>query len=183
MAGLGYFRHDKPSVGTGRIAPDMQKEVLWSPDGVMYILWISYQTGYVLTCGKLSFGTGPALAMSSIMVYPIDEYTPGLYLSYTVGSFGASYGEGRKSGEMLASLNSYPRHVACSSQGHYVRVLMDVLLFSQCGTPLVHRYCVFGGGGAHVFLRGNFMSRMRAFTVEADADGRLAWKRTWNDRL
>ena len=37
-------------------------------------------------------------------------------------------------------------------------VSTDALLFRWCGTPLVHRYCVFGGGGAHVSLRGNFMS-------------------------
>ena len=61
VVGLSYFRHDEPSVGTGRIAPDVQIEVLWSPDGFMYILWKSYQAGYVSTCGKLPFGTRPAL--------------------------------------------------------------------------------------------------------------------------
>ena len=56
-------------------------------------------------------------------------------------------------------------------------VSTDALLFSWCGMPLVHRYCVFSGGGAHVSLRGSSMSRLRAFTVKADADGRLACKR------
>ena len=79
MAGLSYFRHDEPSVGTGRIAPDVQKEVLWSPDGVLYILWKSYQAGYVSTCGKLPFGTWPARVMPSVTVYPTEGYTTGLY--------------------------------------------------------------------------------------------------------
>ena len=56
-------------------------------------------------------------------------------------------------------------------------VSTDALLLSRSGTPLVHRYHVFGRGGMLVSLRGDFISHIRAFTVQADADGWLAWKR------
>ena len=55
-------------------------------------------------------------------------------------------------------------------------VSTDALLFSQSGMPLVHRYHVFGRGGTHVSLCGSFMSRLRAFTMQADADRPLARK-------
>ena len=38
-------------------------------------MWKSHQAGYVSTCGKLSFETRPALAMPSVMVYPMEGYT------------------------------------------------------------------------------------------------------------
>ena len=47
-------------------------------------------------------------------------------------------------------------------------VSTDALLFSRSGMLLVHRYHVFGGGGAHVSVRGSFMSHLRTFTVQAD---------------
>ena len=37
-------------------------------------------------------------------------------------------------------------------------VSTDVLLFSQCGMPLIHHYRVLGRGGVHASLRGNYMS-------------------------
>ena len=56
-------------------------------------------------------------------------------------------------------------------------VLTDALLFSQSGTPLVHRYCVFGRAGAHASLRGSCMAKLRTFTVQVEAEGRWAHKR------
>ena len=56
-------------------------------------------------------------------------------------------------------------------------VSTDALLFSQCRTPLIYRYRVLGRGRAHTSLRGSYMSQLRAFTVQADSDGRLAHKR------
>ena len=58
---------------------ELRRMWMWSPDGVMYILWKSYQAGYISICGKLSFGTLPALAMPSVMVCPMEGYTTGLY--------------------------------------------------------------------------------------------------------
>ena len=48
---------------------------------------------------------------------------------------------------------------------------MAILLFSESGAPLKHHYCVFGHGGAHPSLRGSYITKMRIFTVQAEAEG------------
>ena len=53
-------------------------------------------------------------------------------------------------------------------------ISMDIILFSERGASLVHHYHVFGGGSAHISLRGSYMTKLRAFTVKAEAAGRWA---------
>ena len=50
----------------------------------------------------------------------------------------------------------------------------DVVLFSEHGSSLVHHYRVFGRSAAHTFLRGTFMTKLRVFTIRADAEAK--WK-------
>ena len=52
-------------------------------------------------------------------------------------------------------------------------VSTDVLLFSQCGVPLVHRYRVFSRASMHI----SYMIKLRAFTEQADAESRGSHKR------
>ena len=55
-------------------------------------------------------------------------------------------------------------------------VSTDALLFSQSGVPLVHRYRVFSQSGTHISLRGNYMTKLQAFTEQADAERRVSHK-------
>ena len=49
-------------------------------------------------------------------------------------------------------------------------VSTDALLFSRYGVPLVHRYRVFSRTGTHISLRGTYMTRLREFIEQADAE-------------
>ena len=73
-------------------------------------------------------------------------------------------------------VHAVPTSVKAVNLGKWFPPWTDALLFSQCGTPLIHHYRVFGWGGAYASLHMSFMSRLRAFTVQADADGHLARK-------
>ena len=53
-------------------------------------------------------------------------------------------------------------------------VSMDILLFSGRGASLGHHYRMFGGGSVHISLRGSYMTKLRAFTMQAEAAGRWA---------
>ena len=50
-------------------------------------------------------------------------------------------------------------------------VSADVLLFSGSGAPLIHCYRVFGRGGVNASLRGGYMTKLRVFTVQVEAEG------------
>ena len=58
-------------------------------------------------------------------------------------------------------------------------VTTDVLLFSRYGIPLVHRYRVFSRYGKHISLRGTYMTRLRDFLEQADAENQTLcnWER------
>ena len=60
---------------------------------------------------------------------------------------------------------------------HVSGVSTDVLLFSENGASLIHHYRVFGRGGAPASLRGKYMPKLRAFTVQAEAEARWARNR------
>ena len=47
----------------------------------------------------------------------------------------------------------------------------EVLLFSELGHALVHHYRVFQRGAAHVFLRRDYLTRLRVFVSQATAMG------------
>ena len=52
-------------------------------------------------------------------------------------------------------------------------VSTDVVLFSEYGSSLVHLYRVFGRqSAAHASLRGTFMTKLRVFTIRADAEAK-----------
>ena len=61
---------------------------------------------------------------------------------------------------------------------HVSGVSTDVLLFSKNGAPLIHHYRVFGQSGAHASLCGRFIMKLRAFTVQAEAEAKWACNRT-----
>ena len=54
-------------------------------------------------------------------------------------------------------------------QPHVSGVSTDILLFSERGAPLIHHYRVFGGGGAHNSLHGNYMIKLRVFAALSEA--------------
>ena len=45
----------------------------------------------------------------------------------------------------------------------------DVLLFSECGHPLVHHYRVFTKGILHVSQRGNYLHNLQNFITQSEA--------------
>ena len=45
-------------------------------------------------------------------------------------------------------------------------VSMDVLLFSECGAPLIHHYRVFGRGVSYISLRGSYITNLRTFITK-----------------
>ena len=47
-------------------------------------------------------------------------------------------------------------------------IAVDILLFSQIGMPLFHRYRVFDRPGTHAAFRGTYMQRMHTFLEESD---------------
>ena len=49
-------------------------------------------------------------------------------------------------------------------------VAVDTLLFCRIGVPLFHRYRVFSRHGTHVAFRGMYMTRIRTFLEESDAE-------------
>ena len=55
---------------------------------------------------------------------------------------------------------------------HISGVSTDVLLFSECGTPLVHHYRVFARGISHISLRGSYLANLRIFITQSEAVGR-----------
>ena len=56
-------------------------------------------------------------------------------------------------------------------------IATDVMLFSQHGARLVHRYHVFASSMSHQSLRGSFMKKLSDFTHHASAEDRSAFKR------
>ena len=78
---------------------------------------------------------------------------------------------------MVASLDSYSGHVAYSSQGHCVQGVDGCSLIQLAWqVPGASLLCAWWGR-AHVSIHGSFISSLRAFTVKADVDRRLARKR------
>ena len=56
-------------------------------------------------------------------------------------------------------------------------VSTDAPLFSQSGVPLVHRYRVFSQSGTHISLRVKYMTKLRAFRGQADAERQVSHNR------
>ena len=92
----------------------------------MYILWQSYQAGYVSTCGKLSFETA---------TFGDAQYRGAPNVTVKAGNLGRWLPPWTVTRDMC--------HVALKATVSGVST--DALLFSWCGTPLVHCYGVFGG--------------------------------------
>ena len=49
---------------------------------------------------------------------------------------------------------------------------------THCGAPLIHHYCVFGKGGAHFSLRGSYITKLRTFITQSEAESR--WEGKWD---
>ena len=47
-------------------------------------------------------------------------------------------------------------------------VSIDLLLFSECGAPLVHQYRVFSRGISHISLRGSYLWKLRTFITQSE---------------
>ena len=52
---------------------------------------------------------------------------------------------------------------------HISGVSTDVLLFSECGAPLVHHYPVFARGISHISLRWSYLTKLRTFIMQSEA--------------
>ena len=52
-------------------------------------------------------------------------------------------------------------------------VSTDALLLSRYWIPFVHRYRVFSRYGTHISLRGTYMTRLRDFLEQADAESQM----------
>ena len=68
----------------------------------------------------------------------------------------------------MVSLNIWCKALRSTVYG----VSTDALLFSQYGIPLVHQYHVFSRYGTHIYLSGTYMTRLRDFLEQADAESR-----------
>ena len=53
-------------------------------------------------------------------------------------------------------------------------VSTDVLLFSECGAPLIHH--VFARGVSHISLRGSYVIKIRTFITQSEAVGQWGHK-------
>ena len=84
---------------------------------------------------------------AGIMLYPMEGYATGLFGSPTSGTSGAGNREDCKLRQVVSPW-TVKRQTRCDALNpHISGVSTDVLVFSECGAPLIHHYRVFGGGG------------------------------------
>ena len=73
-------------------------------------------------------------------------YATGLYGSPTSGTCDAGNREDCKLGKVVSTMDGYATDMVRRFESAYINVSTDVLLFSECGAPLIHHYRVFGRG-------------------------------------
>ena len=86
------------------------------------------------------------MALSGVVVYHMERYATILYGSLTSGTCSAGIHENCKSGKWFPQWTVKHQTWSDALNPRISGVSTDVLLFSECGAPLVHHYRVFAKG-------------------------------------
>ena len=137
----------------------------------LLVLWEEDQIGHGQTRGQLPPGTRTGMALPRVVVHHMERYTTRLYGPLTSGTCSAGIRENRKSGKMDPNMDCQASDVERHTEPAYFWSISDVLLFSECGHPLVHHYRVLTKGISHVSLRGSYLDNLQTFITHSEAMG------------
>ena len=131
---------------------------------------VGRRSNWTWTHGQLPPGTLAAMSLPSVVLYHMERYATGLYGPLASGTCSAGIRENHEPGKIVPTMDCQTWSDALNP--HISGISIDVLLFSECGHPLVHRYCVFTKGILHVSLRGSYLDNLQTFITQSEAVGR-----------
>ena len=110
---------------------------------------------------------GKKIKLDGVVVYYMEGYATILYGPPTSGTCSAGIRENLKLGKMVYTVDCQAPDVERCVKSAYSGVTTDVLLFSECGAPLVLHYRA--RGISHISLRGNYLTKLWTFVTQSEA--------------
>ena len=170
MASTSCVQYVLAAAGVGTTASHLQKAISRLSSRRLLVLWEEDQIGHGRTRGQLPPGTRAAMALPGVVVYHMERYATRLYGPLGYGTCSAGIRENRENlGKWFPPWTVKHQMWSDALNPRISGVATDVLLFSECGHPLVDHYRVFTKGISHVSLRGSYLDNLRTFITQSEA--------------
>ena len=124
------------------------------------------------SCGYISFGFGPVVAVPGVLVHRVEGHATGLYGPRPGGGGAHDMPSDIKSASLEKFFPPWTvrRQIWTDAlKPCHSGVSTDVLLFIDINISLVHHYRVFKRGLLHIAFRKDYLMCLRVFVLQATA--------------